>query len=149
MRVARVRKSGVLTFITAAALTTLVGASFAAGPDIPRGPSIDFCPTTEQIEAHLEEYGFDYKPTVACGEDGQEFTGTTQAGEAEVSEAARFEQERERLLTAKRGPDVDGDPRTIEIIYSDGTEAGIIVQTDNPEYWDKLTPKELAEHLYG
>lgn len=140
-------KRGFLTLASALATTAIVGVAFAAGPDVPEGPYIDFCPTADQIEAHLEKYGFDYKPTVACGESGQEVTGP---GDSEASESddVVFSREKERLLAAKRGPDLDGDPSTIEVIYADGTESTIFIQTDNPKYWDSLTLDEIAEILY-
>lgn len=40
----------------------------ASGHPVPRESRIDFCPTQEQSDKHWEVYGFDYKPTVPCGD---------------------------------------------------------------------------------
>ncbi len=107
---------------------------------LPEGPSIDFCPTTEQIEAHLEKYGFDYKPTVTCGENGQE----VDAGESHpVDMDKEREALRDALLTATRAPDTDGDPLTMEVVLADGTEMTIIVDGD-PSLFEGISPADLA-----
>jgi hypothetical protein len=142
----KLSRSGILSFITAGALTTVVGVSFAAsGPDIPPGPSIDFCPTIEQIEAHLEEYGFDYKPTVPCGENGEELTGRESSAESESSVSMDQSREdlRQALLTARLAPDEDGDPLTMEIVLEDGSEATVHIFGDASLFED-VTPAELA-----
>jgi hypothetical protein len=132
------------------AMMALVGVAFAAsGPQIPEGPYIDFCPTAEQIEAHLEQYGFDYKPTVACTEDGVELPDNG-AGEEEALTAAEVEaKDRTALEGAARGPDADGDPRTIEIVYPDGSGGTILISTDDPERFKDMTPEEFLEAVYG
>jgi hypothetical protein len=140
-------KTWLLSLGSALVTTAVVGVAFAAmRPEVPEGPSIDFCPTTEQIEAHLEKYGFDYKPTVACGESGEEVASGVE--EDTESDEVVFAREKERLLRATRGEDVDGDPTTIEIVYADGTESVIFVQAENPTFWKDLTLDEVAELLY-
>lgn len=39
-----------------------------SGQPVPVESEIDFCPTLEQSTLHWETYGFDYKPTVPCGD---------------------------------------------------------------------------------
>jgi hypothetical protein len=108
--------------------------------EVPEGPFIDFCPTTEQIEAHLEKYGFDYKPTVACGENGEELeAGESQPVDVDIEREAL----REALLTATRAPDTDGDPLTMEVVLADGTEVTIQIFGD-PKLFEDMTPANLA-----
>lgn len=111
------------------------------------GPEIDYCPATEQIEAHFEEYGLDYKPTVPCGEDEQEVMATPDGDEESVSEDELFAAEREELLSATRAPEADGDPLTMEIVLEDGTKKTIFIE-GNPRLFEGMTPAELAELLY-
>ena len=113
---------------------------------VPEGPFIDFCPTQEQIEAHLEKYGFDYKPSVACAEDGKELAPADDAEEG-VSEEELFASEKQALLTATRAPDTDGDPLTMEIILADGTRTTIFIDGD-PKLFKDMTPAEYAQIVY-
>lgn len=39
-----------------------------SGQPVPKESKIDFCPTKEQSDRHWEVYGFDYKPTIPCGD---------------------------------------------------------------------------------
>jgi hypothetical protein len=41
------------------------------GVGLPKGPFVDFCPTPGQVDLHMQVYGFDYKPTVACNREGE------------------------------------------------------------------------------
>lgn len=93
-------RSGLVAAGSGLAMMTDVGIAFAAsGLDLPEGPYIDFCPSTEQIEAHLEQYGFDYKPTVACAEDGVALPDTG-AAEASALTAAEVEAQDRAALRA-------------------------------------------------
>ena len=112
---------------------------------LPEGPFIDFCPTTEQIEAHLDKYGFDYKPTVPCGENGQELA--VGGGSKPVDEEELFESRKKDLLSATLAPDADGNPLTMEIILADGT-AAILFIDEVPELYEDMTPAEYAELTY-
>ena len=40
----------------------------ASGQSVPKESKIDFCPTEEQSDLHWRTYGFDYKPTIPCGD---------------------------------------------------------------------------------
>ncbi|MEX0755303.1 MAG: hypothetical protein WD556_09365 [Actinomycetota bacterium] len=137
-----------LIMLGSAAIASVVIGVASAGSNgteagVPEGPYVDFCPTTEQIEAHLEKYGFDYKPTVPCGEGGQELAtdGNTVEPEEEAEEKAFLE-------SARRAPDTDGDPATMEIKLPDGEEGVIYINTDNPERYKDMTPAEFAEEVY-
>jgi len=136
--------AGSFAFLAAAGVTALAGTN-GADEGIPPGPRIDFCPTTEQIEAHLEEYGFDYKPTVVCGENGEEL-GPSEPVDEEAEEA-KAELRKSDLLSATRVADNDGDPLTMEIVLKDGTEATIDIDGD-PKIFKDMTPAELAEVIY-
>lgn len=138
--------TAVVTFV----LITMATVGFGAAPqqtELPKGPYIDFCPTHEQIETHLEQYGFDYKPTVACTEDGEELAPSNNGGEESVTEEELFAAEKEALLTATRAPDTDGDPLTMEIVLADGTKTTIYID-GNPEFFKGMTPAEYAKMIY-
>jgi hypothetical protein len=126
-----------------------VGAALAADSEneaIDRGPFIDYCPTLEQTEAHFSEYGFDYKPTVPCGENGEELSVVAEPSET-PSEEEIFASEKQMIATAKRAPDRDGDPLSFELILADGRETTIEID-GNPDFFEGMTPRELAEVLY-
>lgn len=127
-----------------AALAQTGGGSQAL--DVPPGPSIDFCPTTDQIEAHLKEYGFDYKPTVPCGENGEELPPVADPSDP-PNEQALFAKEKKAIATATRAPDADGDPLSIELVLADGSKTTVFVDGD-PKLFKDITPAELAEVLY-
>ena len=140
-------RTGILGLGGALLTLAVVGVALAGAPEVPKGPSIDFCPTTEQIESHLAQYGFDYKPTVSCTEDGVELTGAP--AEEQLTAAEVEAQDRASLKGASRGPDVDGDPRTMEVVYPDGSGATILISADNPERFKDMTPAEFLELVYG
>jgi hypothetical protein len=108
------------------------------------GPIIDYCPTTEQIEVHLAEYGFDYKPTVVCGEDGDKVSD--ERGETDPADVS-YDTAKQAIRTATRAPDADGDPLTVELVLADGAKKTITIFGD-PKFIEGLTPAELAEVLY-
>lgn len=113
---------------------------------VPEGPFIDFCPTTEQIEAHLQQYGFDYKPTVACTEDGVELP----AGDDDALTAAESEaQLRAALDGATIGPDKDGDPRTVDLVLADGSGGTIFINADDPKEYEDMTIEEVRRMVFG
>ncbi len=130
------------------ALAGVMGvASAGSDANLPEGPFIDFCPTAEQIEAHLAQYGFDYKPTVTCGEEGIQLP----AGDpvSPMSDAEVEAHDRAVLEGAKRAPDTDGDPASMEVVLQDGSTAVIFIQTDNPEQFKGMTPAEFVKAVYG
>ena len=122
-----------------------------SGDSPPRGPFVDFCPTAEQTEAHLSEYGFDYKPTVACTSEGEVQGSSSDAPAdqgAQESDEAWLAREKADLQSLKLGPDTDGDPRTMEVVFPDGTPGTIFIQTGDPEFFRGMTPAEFAERMY-
>lgn len=123
------------------------GASSSAGAGTPKGPYIDFCPTLEQAEAHLAEYGFDYKPTVVCGEDGTVISSDTGSEQALTDEEA-LAKDKALLTSAKRLPDSDGDPTTMEIELPDGTEGIIYINTGDPDHYRDMSPADFANEVY-
>ncbi len=118
---------------------------------LPAGPEVDFCPTQAQAEAHLAQYGFDDKPTVPCGVDGQ----VVPAGEIPVgaeidvplSPAVVKARDDAFLRTLMPLPDSDGDPSTIEGLTPEGGEAAIFVQTTDPERFRGMTPRQFADEM--
>jgi hypothetical protein len=134
--------------VAVAATLGVAAYAVSAGPgseSIDPGPSIDYCPTPEQVEAHFEEYGFDYKPTVPCGENGEELPPVEEP--PAPSEEELFSQEKEAIATATIAPDADGNPLTIELVLADGSKATMFVD-GNPKVYKDITPAELAEVLY-
>lgn len=120
----------------------------SADSDVPEGPYVDFCPTLEQTEAHLKQYGFDYKPTVFCGsEDGGGGT-TTGSDWDDLPASEREERENALLKSAEPAPDKDGDPTTIEGTLPDGRPIVISVSTSTPEKFEGMTPAEYVETQY-
>jgi hypothetical protein len=141
-------KSVLIALASAVATLAVIGVAFAGSEEsTPKGPYIEFCPTMDQIEAYLAERGFDYKPTVACGENGQELAPAVNNESDPPSEKELFAAEKQSLLTATRAPDTDGDPLTMEIILADGTKSVIFIQGD-PEFYKDMTPAEFAELVY-
>ncbi len=133
-------------------VTLSLGAAALAGagdkvPSTDPGPYINYCPTQDQVETHFEEFGFDYKPTGVCGEDGHQVS-TPSAEESPRSNAEARKQARELLAGAERVPDGDGDPATMELVLSDGTHVMLTIEGDL-EYYADMTPAELAEAIYG
>ncbi|MDP9069268.1 MAG: hypothetical protein M3N53_13115 [Actinomycetota bacterium] len=129
------------------------GQSGSPGERPPKGPYVNFCPTPDQVEAHLAEYGFDYKPTVACTAEGQigpssSGEGAPDPGSAEEANNAAMAREKAFLKGLTPGVDADGDPTTLEGIGPDGQEVVIFVQTTQPERFEGMTPAEFAEQVY-
>jgi hypothetical protein len=120
----------------------------------PRGPYVDFCPTPEQVESHLAEYGFDYKPTVACTSEGKAVSvagsraDASGAQSAQESDQAAPAREKAFLKSLRRGRDTDGDPATMEAVGPDGEEVVILIQTGRPQLFEGMTPAEFAEKVY-
>lgn len=146
--------SAIITFSLVALATAGSGASPREADTqavdqtgLPEGPFIDFCPTMEQIDAHLDKYGFDYKPTVPCGENGEELkTSADEQGDL-MSEQELNDARKQELLSATLAPDKDGSPLTMEMILADGTEAVLFIDGD-PEVYKDMTPAEYAELTY-
>lgn len=121
-----------------------------SGDSPPRGPFVDFCPTAEQTEAHLIEYGFDYKPTVACTSEGEVQGSSSDAPadqSAQESDEAWMARDKAFLQSLKPGPDRDGDPSTIEGVAPDGAPVTIFIQGE-PGWFGEMTPAEFAELMY-
>lgn len=136
-----------------ASLGALGLASAGPGERPPRGPFVDFCPTPEQVEAHLEEYGFDYKPKRVCGIEGEVERGgpgmvQDNPGRDHESDQAAMAREKALLKSLTRGPETDGNPATIEAVTPEGEEVQIIVQTSDPSLFEGMTPAEFAEQVY-
>ncbi len=123
-----------------------------SGEPLPAGPHVDFCPTLEQAEAHLAQYGFDYKPTVACGSEGEVSvppgSGVGANSPADLPDPDAWEREKAFLESVRPAPDADNDPRTIEGIAPDGAPVTILIQTSDPELFKGMTPAEFAERVY-
>jgi hypothetical protein len=120
----------------------------SATADVPEGPYVDFCPTPEQTEAHLAEYGFDYKPTVGCNREGKvESAGTGSNGDDanSVSDEQRCQHTKQLLESAKPVPDSDGDPTTMAGELPDGKEVAVDVMTDKPELYQGQTVNDQAK----
>lgn len=119
----------------------------------PRGPHVDFCPTPEQVEQHLREEGFDYKPTRLCSVEGEvQRPGPGMAegtpGRDHESDQAAMAREKALLKSLTRGPEKDGNPATIEAITPEGEEVTIMIQTSDPSLFEGMTPAEFAEEVY-
>jgi hypothetical protein len=132
-------RSSLLVLGGAIGAVAIVGVSFGASSS--EGRFIDFCPTTEQTEAHLQQYGYDYKPTVVCGEDGQE--AVTSGSSRPIDTEQLLREWREALLHSTRALDTDGDPLSMEIILPDGTETTIQI-FGNADVFKNMTPQDLA-----
>lgn len=119
------------------------------GVGVPEGPYVDFCPNPEQVDAHLERYGTDYKPTVDCGpDDGAAPIDPTRSDDDDLPDAVRRAKEKTDLLASRPGQDVDGDPTTIEGVSPDGRDFVISVATTNPQLYRGMTPAEFARKFY-
>lgn len=84
---------------------------------VPEGPEIAFCPSQEQSEAHLAQYGFDYKPTVAC--EGEELAAKPvepmpDDPDGDLGGDALMEKMADELSRAEPLPDSDDNPNTLE-----------------------------------
>lgn len=141
---------------TAAGTVAIAGAQEESGDgasDIPKGPSVDFCPTPEQTEAHLKIYGFDYKPTLTCLRDGEappptpeQQADTASDPDAGLSPADRLARLKQELLDSKPASTEDGDPLTLEGVNADGERFQLEIQGD-PETFRGMTPEEFAKML--
>jgi hypothetical protein len=149
-RVSRLREklgTGLGVACLAVSVVLTASALAIAGDDsVDEGPSIDYCPTTDQVEAHWEQYGFDYKPTVPCGENGEELESV---GTVTTTDAEAIAEDRALLESARLGEDVDGDPRTMEIVLPDGSGGTVFISTTDPDHYRNMTPSEFAEEIYG
>lgn len=100
--------------------------------DVPRGPVIDFCPSPEQIDAHLAEYGFDYKPQppngAVCSRDGEVRAPSDPAEDpTPVSEEERCRDQRQAYLESEPLPDEDNDPLTFYGRKRNGGSVGVSI----------------------
>ncbi|MGI9019828.1 MAG: hypothetical protein ACR2G3_03870 [Solirubrobacterales bacterium] len=119
------------------------------GEGVPEGPFVDFCPTPEQVEAHLKAYGFDYKPTVPCTVQGEAVAAPPpDASDVDrdqgLTEAEALVREKRALLDARPTPS-DGNPCTIDGEYANGEPVGIIRFTCPDK---EQTPAEFAHDVY-
>lgn len=102
-----------------------------SGALVPKGPRISFCPSPEQSDAHLEQYGFDYKPQlpegIACTDTGEYHVpaGTEVPDPPKIPERDRCEQPRAKQLSAVPIP--NDDPLTMEGELRDGTRVGVSI----------------------
>jgi len=130
--------------------TTFGESQPAEEADLPAGPSVDFCPSPEQTEAHFAKYGFDYKPTLACTREGEVESSETTTGTSTDDLADELLQAEEKALlkSARPARDDDGNPATIEGVLPDGREILIIVQTEHPEEYEGMTPSGFADRYY-
>lgn len=149
--------NGRMKFGLAVAMVAIAGVAAVAmaatedGGEVPRGPEVDFCPTPDQTEAHLKQYGFDYKPTVECSVDepgDSDPSGAEPTGDDALSGPEADKYYDEQLKDAKPLPDSDGDPTTIEGKLSDGREVTVILETSNPEQFRGMDIDEYAAGEY-
>jgi hypothetical protein len=116
---------------------------------VPEGPSVDFCPTREQTEAHLQQYGFDYKPTVGCKlDDGTPTEVPSSPGDtdpADLSNEQACEHQKELLKSATPLPDSDNNPATMAGKLPDGREVIVHVMTDDPKQFEGQTVNDQAK----
>jgi hypothetical protein len=150
MRRSRKVGLGLAGVVAATALALGLASAQTGSVTVPRGPYVDFCPSPEQVAAHAEKYGFDYKPTVSCTADGEvESTAAEgQAPPAAVPDAVARAREKSELSRLRRAPDTDGNPATIESVTPEGDEVVIIIQTSEPERFRGMTPAEFADKAY-
>jgi hypothetical protein len=119
------------------------------GVGVPEGPFIDFCPAPEQVDLHMQVYGFDYKPTVACNREGEFQAQTPEQGadaaqdpDEGLSAAETCKLDKANLLSAKPLP----DRGPFEGVLPDGRE--IVVQVfGDPESLKGQTLRDLANVL--
>jgi hypothetical protein len=118
-----------------------------ARSDVPEGPYVDFCPTPEQTEAHLKQYGFDYKPTVLCTREGQipEAPRGGDGDEDNLADSDRMARQDAEIRSSKRLPDLDNNPGTIEAELPNGQRLQIVPYTDDPERFRGMTPREFMD----
>jgi hypothetical protein len=143
----------VLGGLLAATAAVVFGLASAQTPDpLPKGPYVDFCPTPEQTAAHMEQYGFDYKPTVPCTADGEVEVAPgqaeRQATQAPVPETVQRAREKSDMSRMRRAPDTDGNPATLEAVTPEGEPVTIYIQTSEPERFRGMTPAEFARKVY-
>lgn len=163
MRVLRQRaKVLVCAAIVAFSLATLMGVAQGEPADdalgrstgqVPAGPEVDFCPSAEQIQEHLRTHGFDYKPTVPCTADGRAVRPAPDPEDAAYSDEQLSKQERQArrkgmLQSARRLPDSDGDPATLEGVLPDGRKFVIFVSTNDPERYKDMAFDQFAREMY-
>lgn len=102
---------------------------------------------------HLDTSGLDYKPTVPCTADGKAVRPTRDAeddgdSDEQLSKKERQAQRKATLTSARRAPDSDGEPATLEGVLPDGQEFVIFVSTSDPERYKDMTFDEFAEEIY-
>lgn len=145
---------------TGLAIAQIGGGDSAASPEtgtrgvgVPEGPFVDFCPTPEQTDLHMQIYGFDYKPTVACTREGEPVAPTpepspeaAQDPDEGLSAAQTCEIDKTSLQSAKPLPDRDGDPLTREGVLPDGRQIVVDVFGD-PDSLKGQTLRDLADIL--
>jgi hypothetical protein len=123
------------------------------GVGLPKAPFVDFCPTPEQVEQHMQVYGFDYKPTVACNREGEFQAQTPEQGadaaqdpDEGLSAAETCKLDKTHFLSAKPLPDRDGDAAPFEGVLPDGREIVVQVFAD-PASLKGQTLRDLANVL--
>jgi len=117
------------------------------GVGVPEGPFVDFCPSPEQTEEHLERYGFDAKPTVPCSADGEVAPPQDPIPDDpddDLSSAERLQQEKEDLLSAQPLPDPTGEGCAVRGEKPDGEIIEIQLMVCQPG----LTLDEFIEQVY-
>jgi hypothetical protein len=129
--------------------STAQGAGSSSAVDVPKGPEVDFCPTREQTQAHLEQYGFDYKPTVGCylsrGEPTRAPSAPSDGDPADLPAAQACEHQKQLLESAKPLPDSDNNPATMAGKLPDGREVIVHVMTDDPKQFEDQTINDQAK----
>ena len=119
------------------------------GVGVPRGPFIDFCPSAEQTEAHLKQYGFEYKPVgVACNREGEVAPPATPIPDDpddSLSDKEACERDKQELLSAEPLDDHDGDPTTLRGRLPNGAEV-IVGITASKDYAEKLRGMNIREY---
>jgi hypothetical protein len=163
-----VKRHLVATGVALVVLVTAVGVAVAAagggdspespesgvrGEGVPEGPFVDFCPTPEQVEAHLDKYGFDYKPTVPCTVEGEpaaptpvQLEDTAADPDEDVSAKERCALAKDRWLSGKPLPDADDDALSIEYETADGQETAVQVFGD-PKVHEGMSIDEFARSV--
>ncbi|UJA21244.1 hypothetical protein HJD18_14160 [Thermoleophilia bacterium SCSIO 60948] len=115
---------------------------------VPEGPEVNFCPTHEQTEAHLDRYGFDYKPTVPCTRDGEleEVEPAPSDPYAGETNSEIVQEQNQDLRQAEPVPPTDNDPSTIEGETPNGNDVTIELLVP-PE--EEMNIDEFAEEVTG
>lgn len=121
--------------ILALAIPVVAIAAEQSEMDVPKGPVIDFCPTVKQSEAHLEQFGFDYKPDPpnggVCSRDGLVMPPEDPIKEpAEQSPEELCREEKREYVASKPLPDEDRDPLTFDGETPDGNIVSVMIDGD-------------------